>query len=99
MKPASVLLESTSELGAEARSARAFLVTREPWHTGFFRNPADVVRRRPSTPFLVSSRPGSFWPDVFVATRLPWNRFAQSGMCHVAVIVALWGSVRLWPQR
>jgi TonB family protein len=99
MKPASVLLESTSESGSEARSAPAFLVTLEPWHTVFFRNLADVFRPRQSTPFLVSSRPGSFWPDVFVTTRLPWNRFAQSGMCHVAVIVALWGSVRLWPQR
>jgi TonB family protein len=99
MKPASVLLESTSESGSEARSAPVFLVTLKPWHTVFFRNLADVFRPRQSTPFLVSSRPGSFWPDVFVATRLPWNRFAQSGMCHVAVIVALWGSVRLWPQR
>jgi TonB family protein len=98
MKPASVLLESTSE-GSEARSAPAFLVTLEPWHTVFFRNLADVFRPRQSTPFLVSSWPGSFWPDVFVTTRLPWNRFTQSGMCHVAVIVALWGSVRLWPQR
>ena len=46
----------------------------------------------------MSSRPGSFWPDVFVTSRLPWNRFAQSAVCHVAFVVALWGSVRLWPQ-
>lgn len=98
MKPASALLESTSDSGLEARSAPAFLVTLEPWHTVFFRNLADVFRPRQRTPFLVSSRPGAFWPDVFVTSRLPWNRFAQSAMCHVAVIVALWGSVRLWPQ-
>jgi hypothetical protein len=98
MKPASALLESTSDSGLEARSAPAFLVTLEPWHTVFFRNLADVFRPRQRTPFLVLSRPGAFWPDVFVTSRLPWNRFAQSAMCHVAVIVALWGSVRLWPQ-
>src|SRR5260370_32172562 len=91
-------MESTSESGSAGRSASAFLVTLEPWHMVFFRNLADVFRPRQSTPFLVSSRPGSFWPDVFVTTRLPWNRFAQSAMCHVAVIVALWGSVPLWPQ-
>jgi hypothetical protein len=99
MKPASVLLESTSESRLEARSAPAFLVNLEPWHKVFFRNLADVFRPRQRAPFLVSSRPGSFWPDVFVTSHLPWNRFAQSVMCHIAVIVALWGSARLWPQR
>jgi TonB family protein len=98
MKPASVLLESTSESGLEARSAPVFLVNLEPWHRTFFRNLADLFRRRPRTPFLVSSSPGAFWPDVFVTSRLPWNRFVQSAVGHVAVIVALWGSVRLLPQ-
>ena len=98
MKPASALLESTSESGLEARSAPVFLVNLEPWHRTFFRNLADLFRRRPRTPFLVSSNPGAFWPDVFVTSRLPWNRFAQSAGCHVAVLVALWGSVRLLPQ-
>ena len=98
MKLASALLESTSESELSARSAPAFLVNLEPWHRVFFRNLADLFRPRKQTPFLISSRPGSFWPDVFVASRLPWNRFAQSAVCHVAVIVALWGSVRFWPQ-
>ena len=98
MKPASVLLESTSESTSEARTAPVFLVDLEPWHTVFFHNFADLFRPHKQTPFLISSRPGSFWPDVFVTSRLPWNRFAQSAMCHVAVMVALWASVRLWPQ-
>jgi TonB family protein len=98
MKPASVLLESKSESESEARSAPAFLVNLEPWHTVFFRNLADLFRARKQIPFLISSRPGSFWPDVFVTSRLPWSRFGQSAMCHVVVIVALWGSVRFWPQ-
>ncbi len=98
MKPASALLESTSESGLEARSAPVFLVSLEPRHRVFFRNLADLFRPRPRTPFRLSSRPGSFWPDVFVPSRLPWKRFAQSAVCHVAVIVALWGSARFWPQ-
>jgi len=98
MKPASLLLESKSESGLEAGSVPALLVDLEPWHTVFFRNLADLFRPRQRTPFLISSRPGSFWPDVFVTSRLPWNRFAQSAICHIAAIVALWGSVRFWPQ-
>jgi TonB family protein len=74
------------------------LVNLEPWHKVFLRNLSDLFRTPPRTPFLVTSPPGTFWRDVFVPSRLPWNRFAQSGMCHVAVILALWGSVRLWPQ-
>jgi len=98
MKPASLLLESKSESGLEAGSVPALLVVLEPWHTVFFHNLADLFRPRQRTPFLISSRPGSFWPDVFVTSRLPWNRFAQSAICHIAAIVALWGSVRFWPQ-
>jgi len=99
MKPAPVLLESPSESRLKAGPAPAFLVNLEPWHTVFLRNLTDLFRPRRRTPFLVSSPPGSFWPDVFVPSRLPWNRFAQSAICHAAVVVALWGSVRLWPQR
>jgi TonB family protein len=98
MKPASVLLESTSESGSEARFTPTFLVNLEPWHTVFLHNLRDLFRPIQRTPFLVSSRPGSFWPDVFVTSHLPWKRFAQSAACHVAFILALWGSVRLWPQ-
>jgi len=98
MKSASLLLESKSESGLEAGSVPALLVVLEPWHTVFFHNLADLFRPRQRTPFLISSRPGSFWPDVFVTSRLPWNRFAQSAICHIAAIVALWGSVRFWPQ-
>ncbi len=98
MKSASVLLESTSESGSEARSAPSFLVDLEPWHRVFFRNLADLFRPGQPAPIVVSSRPGSFWPDVFVTSRLPWSRFAQSAVCHVVVVVALWGSVRFWPQ-
>jgi TonB family protein len=98
MKPAPVLLESKSESGLKAGSTPVFLVELEPWRSVFLGNIADAFRSRPRTPFLVSSAPGSFWPDVFVGSRLPWKRFAQSAMCHVALVVALWGSVRLWPQ-
>jgi TonB family protein len=99
MKPASVVLESKSESGLKTASSPALLVTFEPWHTVFWRNLSDLFQPARQTPFLVSSRPGSFWPDVFVRSRLPWKRFAQSGMAHVALVLLLWGSVRLGPQN
>lgn len=75
-----------------------FLVNLPAWHRVFFRNLLDLFRRQPPS-FRTSSRPGSFWPDVFVSSPFPWSRFAQSGICHVAVLAVIWGSGRLWPQR
>ena len=98
MKPASVLLEPLSESESKAAPAPAFLVDLPPWHRIFLHNLSDLFRGSKDSSLHLYSRPGSFWPDVFVTSRLPWNRFAQSAICHVAFIVALWGSVQLWPQ-
>ena len=75
------------------------LVALEPWHKGFLRNLGDLLWRRRKTPLVLVSRPAPFWPDVFVPTRLPWSRFLQSTLGHIAVIAVLWGSSQLWPQR
>ncbi len=99
MKPASVLLEPSSESTSAATPAPAFLVDLPPWHTVFLRNLSDLFRRPKDSSLHLYSRPGSFWPDVFVTSRLPWSRFAQSAICHVAFIVMLWGWVQFWPQR
>ena len=97
MKPASVLLEPSPESQPET-PAPAFLVDLPPWHTVFLHNLSDLFHSPKDSSLHLHSRPGSFWPDVFVTSRLPWNRFAQSAICHIAAIVALWGSVRFWPQ-
>lgn len=99
MKPAPGLLEPTPESASEATPAPAFLVELPRWHTVFFRNLLDLFSTRKDQPLHLHSRPGTFWPDVFVTSRLPWNRFAQSALCHIAFILALWGSAQLWPQR
>jgi TonB family protein len=46
----------------------------------------------------ISSPPGTFWPDVFVASPLPWFQFIQSAAYHALVILAVWGFARVWPQ-
>ena len=99
MRTSPALLESTLEPAPEVAPAPVLLVDLPAWHTVFLQNLSDLLRPRPQTPFKSSSRPGSFWPDVFVTSRLPWNRFGLSLICHLAAIVVLWGSVQLWPQR
>src|SRR6266446_6382081 len=99
MKPASVLLESTPEPVPKAASAPAFLVDLPAWHTVFFRNLFDLFRPGQRAPFKPSSPPGSFWPDVFVTSRLPWSRFGLSVLGHGAAIAAILGSIQFWPQR
>jgi TonB family protein len=99
MKPAPVPLESISKPDIEATPTPAFLVDLPPWHQVFLRNIEDLfLPAKHRTPEMYA-HPGSFWTDVFVASRLPWKRFAQSAMWHIAFIVALWASVRLWPQK
>ena len=45
---------------------------------------------RPLHPTLNSaSQPGQFWPDVFVASRVPWEGFFQSIAVHVMALAVL----------
>ncbi len=82
----------------ETGSSPTLLVNLEPWHKVFLDNLADLLwlGRRPGD--VLSSQPGAFWPDVFVRSGLPWRRFLESAVYHSAVIAALWGLARLWPQ-
>jgi len=90
---------SPSKFALRAKRARepVFLLNLDPWHRTFLRNLADLVypRRRPA--LHLSSSPGVFWPDVFVASGLPWGRFPQSVVCHVAAFAFAWAAVSLWP--
>jgi TonB family protein len=74
------------------------LITLEPWHRVFFRNLRDLFWTRRQPPLKLSSRPGAFWPDVFVTPRLPWGRFLESVVYHTAVLAALWAFARFWPR-
>ena len=42
-------------------------------------------------PLKLTSLPARFWPDVFVPSQLPWQRFVQSMLLHVIMVVALGG--------
>jgi TonB family protein len=98
MTPSPLSLELAVKGTTADSPAPVLLVSLEPRHQVFLRNLTDLFRlARSSSPYLVS-RPGTFWPDVFVASHLPWDRFAQSAICHITVVAALWGAAQLWPQ-
>jgi TonB family protein len=97
MKSAPVAPESTTDLNEVTRAAPVFLLDLAPRRQVFLHNLLELFHRTPDSRDLYS-RPGNFWGDVFVPARLPWSRFAQSAICHLAFVIALWGSVRLWPQ-
>ena len=73
-----------------------FVVDLEPWTAVFLRNFRDLFSTPPG--LEVSSPPAAFWEDVFVAPHLPWRRFLESAVYHVAIIAALSGVAQYWPQ-
>ncbi len=79
--------------------APGLLVQTEPWHRVFLHNLRDLLWPRRQAPLLLSSQPAPYWADVFVTSRLPWGRFAESAVFHVAVIAVLWSSPFWWPRR
>ena len=60
----------------------------EPWRASFARNLRDSIGRLPAQPQL-SSRPGTFWPDVFVPTHVPWRAIGLSGTYHALLLAIL----------
>src|ERR1051326_6816931 len=80
------------------RVAPTLLVDLAPWHRVFLRNLRDLLLRSDQSPLPFSSEPGTYWPDVFVSSRLPWKTFAQSVIFHLAVVAMLWSSAQWWPR-
>jgi TonB family protein len=85
-------LDSSSTIPPELR----FVVQLEPWAKVFFRNFADLFRRQREPEIWFAQ--DVFWPDVFVKSGLPWSKFWQSTLVHVAAIALVWGLARFWPQ-
>ncbi|HEY1801834.1 MAG TPA: TonB family protein [Terriglobales bacterium] len=78
--------------------APAFLIETEPRHTVFLQNVSDLLwpQRQPS--LHLSSRPGEFWPDVFVSSALPWRKIPISAVLHVSALFLILAVTRFWPQ-
>jgi TonB family protein len=99
MKQGPLLIDTSRNRKPKLIAAPTLLVELEPWHRVFLRNLQDLFRFRRKAPLWLVTRPGEFWPDVFVPERMLWTQFLQSGLGHILVIAALWGWSLLWPQR
>jgi TonB family protein len=99
MKQGPLLIDTSRKPKPKLLAVPTLLVELEPWHRVFVRNLRDLFRFRRKAPLWLVSRPGDFWPDVFVPERMPWTQLLQSGLGHILVIAALWGWSLLWPQR
>src|SRR5579862_786109 len=99
MKQGLLLIETTRKRKPTRVAPPALLIALEPWHKIFFRNFADLFRPEEKALLQVVSRPADFWSDVFVATPLPWRRFAQSSFAHIVVIATVCGWAQFWPHR
>jgi len=92
-----VVLENLAETILEIRSSFKamptpnLLLKLEPAYRVFFSNLIDTLHPPQLPPLKMTSLPSRFWPDVFVPSQLPWQRFAQSMLLHVITIVALGG--------
>ncbi len=86
---AETILEIRSSL--KARPAPNLLFKLEPAYRVFFGNLMDILHPPQLPPLKMTSLPSRFWPDVFVPSQLPWQRFSQSILLHVITIVVLGG--------
>src|ERR1700690_1139504 len=98
MEPGSGLAEFVVENGEAPEAAPTLLVTLPPWRQVFLQNFRDLWTRRPP-PVRLASKPGDFWPDVFVASRFPWLSFLESVVYHCALIAAIWAATQYWPRH
>jgi TonB family protein len=99
MKQGLGLRESTLKPMARPVRAPILLVRLDPWPKVFLRNLSDLFWPRRQPPLRLVSRPGKFWPDVFVSSRLPWIGFLESALYHALVVACLWGVSYLWTAR
>jgi TonB family protein len=78
-------------------STPRLLIELEPAHKVFARNLKDSLFPNRQPALLISSRPGVFWHDVFVASRPPWQIFAKSMLAQAVLGLGLLVSFKFTP--
>ena len=74
---------------AVAVTPPALLIKWESWPRAFLRNLADQFRAAPP-PLVLTSRPATFWHDVFVQRKMPTRPFVASLFYHAALAALLY---------
>jgi protein TonB len=82
-----------------SRPAPKLLVELEPWGHIFWRNLLDSLLFRRPPAVQTTSAPAPFWPDVFVASPLPWGAFVESVLYHGIVFAVAWAFSTLMADR
>jgi TonB family protein len=75
------------------------LVELPSWPREFVDNLRDLVSPQQLPPLELHSLPAPFWPDVFVKSEFPWNRFVESGASHVVAFALLIGFTRFFAMQ
>jgi TonB family protein len=65
-----------------------------PFWSQLLQNISDLFRKE--LPMLSSSRPGVFWPDVFVNRPIPWKDFGRSVFFHASLVLFFFMTGRYW---
>src|ERR1700748_3707549 len=63
----------------------------------FFDNLRGLVWKSNEPPLRLASKPGEFWPDVFVVRRSAWGRFFLSAALHALAAGVIWTAVLVFP--
>lgn len=99
MKYDSTVLKTAAHRGQKRMPEFSLQLELEPRRRAFLNNISELIwpARQPS--LYLSSRPGEFWPDVFVGSGLPWARFLQSGAAHFVIVTCALLAVHFTPRR
>ena len=68
----------------------------EPGHRVFLENLGDFLLFRRPPEVRITARPATFWPDVFVDTRIGRRSLLQSAGWHVLLVLAIYGITTAW---
>jgi TonB family protein len=98
MKQDSTVMESVPYQGRVLATPPKLLVELESWRHSFVCNLLDILwpQRQPS--LNLASRPGQFWPDVFVPSALPWRGVLQSSGYHILLVAGAVLLSHFWPH-
>ncbi len=87
---------SHPDSGLPSAYAPRLLIETESGYRVFFRNLMDFCLPLRDGGDFEPVEPTVLWADVFVPSRLPWWRFAQSLVIHGLFLAGLWGASRVW---
>lgn len=99
MKSKAPVLKTAERKGQRVTPALHLQVELEPRYHAFLHNLSDLIWPRRQPTLHLSSRPGEFWPDIFIGSPLPWRGFLQSCGAHLTVLGCALLLAHFMPRR